>query len=140
MLAKSYLLNMNSAGHAIVIRNWGNTSKLSPKWICFSRKTTTVRNNRNGRAPNKSMYSFHAIMENLEVKILCVGMLKFLHMLMKQLNVYRECLQETEAIQVKLKSKDAIKHHALHEPVRPNKCIDALQWLIEKSELLGIKV
>lgn len=83
---------------------------------------------------------FMQFMENLEVKILCVGLLKFLHMLTKQLNVYRECLQEAEAIQVKLKSKDAFKHHVLHEPVRPNKCIDALQWLIEKSDLLGIKV
>lgn len=42
---------------------------------------------------------------------------------------------ESETIQVKLKRKLSFKHHVLHETVRPNKCLNALKWLIDNSQL-----
>lgn len=68
LFAKSYLLNLKSAENSEwvcltcyrYLKSGENTSMLSSKWIFFSRKTPTVRNNRNGRAPYKSTYSFHA--------------------------------------------------------------------------------
>lgn len=44
-------------------------------------------------------------------------------------------LAETETIQVKLKRKLSYKHHVLYEAIRPNKCMNALKWLLENSEL-----
>lgn len=44
-------------------------------------------------------------------------------------------LSDTETIQVKLKRKLNFKHSVLHEAIRPNKCLKALEWLLKNSKL-----
>lgn len=44
-------------------------------------------------------------------------------------------LADSETIQVKFKRKRSFKHSVLHEAIRPNKCIKALQWLLDNSVL-----
>lgn len=44
-------------------------------------------------------------------------------------------LADSETIQVKFKRKRSFKHSVLHEAIRPNKCIKALQWLLHNSVL-----
>lgn len=44
-------------------------------------------------------------------------------------------LSESETIQVKLKRKTNIKHHVLYEAIRSKKCIDALKWLLQDSNM-----
>lgn len=44
-------------------------------------------------------------------------------------------LSDSETIQVKLKRKLNYKHSVLHEAIRPNKCLKALQWLLKNSKL-----
>ncbi|XP_061196745.1 uncharacterized protein LOC133205019 [Saccostrea echinata] len=44
-------------------------------------------------------------------------------------------LSESETVQVKLKRKISFKNHVLHEAIRPKKCLNALKWLLQNSEL-----
>ena len=44
-------------------------------------------------------------------------------------------LHESETVQVKLKRKVSYKHSVMHENVRPEKCIAALKWLLQHSQL-----
>lgn len=44
-------------------------------------------------------------------------------------------LADSETIQVKCMRHCSFKHIVLHEAIRPNKCIKALQWLLDNSVL-----
>ena len=59
------------------------------------------------------------------------------------MTVLPRTLSDIETVQVKLKRKSEFKHSVMHEAIRPVKCLNALRWLIDNSQLFrqeGIKI